>query len=86
VKCQHEGCDREGILCQLDDNEGDEGEYFCGEHAFEAGYCACCGRFWGGIESFEFGNGLCDNCRDSGDYGDFDEDEDYMDFDIDEEG
>lgn len=43
-------------------------EHLCCDHAFKSGYCICCGEFCGGIEDFDFGNGLCDNCKDSADY------------------
>lgn len=38
-------------------------EYFCPTHAFDNGYCKGCGRFFGGIESFDFGSGYCDDCQ-----------------------
>ena len=39
-------------------------EYLCSQHRDIEGYCWGCGRFCGGIESFEFGkySGFCDNC------------------------
>lgn len=66
-KCEHEGCTSEAIACQLDDDFFDDkvSEWLCPEHAHEAGYCMVCGRFWGGIESFDFLHpGYCDNCWD----------------------
>jgi len=73
MPCEHDGCVRVGNPCYTNacdiDGEGPNG-YWCPEHSQEAGFCYLCGLFWGGIESFEFGNGLCDNCRDSGDYDD----------------
>lgn len=88
-KCQHEGCTEEGNPCYLDDDLLADPqrvtEYLCCNHAPEHGYCWCCGRFFAGIESFDFGNGLCEDCRvellelepdeedmDYGDYGDVD--------------
>jgi hypothetical protein len=70
--CQHEGCTETGSPCFLnawdDDEDGDApAEYYCAEHARDAGYCFVCGLFRGGIESFEFGDGRCDNCRESSD-------------------
>ncbi len=38
-------------------------EYVCSTHHHATGYCYGCGQFFGGIESFEFGNGLCDDCN-----------------------
>lgn len=75
-KCEHDGCFKDGsVECHLNDYEtwiannhvGDVPimtEYFCREHAYENGYCTCCGDFWGGIESFEFDNPLqvCETC------------------------
>ena len=40
-------------------------ENFCCDHAFTNGYCICCGDFWGGVEDFDFGSGLCDNCKEA---------------------
>lgn len=70
--CEHEGCNREGSPCFLnaDDKGDDPNGYYCFEHAQEAGFCYLCGMFWGGIESFDFGDGRCDNCRSEGDYDD----------------
>lgn len=81
-KCEHEGCLASGsVVCRVPDNPelaasgkpiydsmGIEViENLCPDHAYEAGYCACCGDFWGGIESFDFDNPsmLCENCRDA---------------------
>jgi hypothetical protein len=55
-------------------------EVLCGEHASLAGYCRCCGDFWGGIDSFEFGHpGLCDQCHDQieADFAESEYEEDY---------
>lgn len=63
--CEHDGCDADAIPCQLDDDRCAERvtEWLCPEHAAEAGYCASCGDFWGGIDTFEFRHpGLCDHC------------------------
>jgi hypothetical protein len=80
MKCEHEGCDREGDPCYMEpwdsEPEGDgPNGHFCAEHAFEAGFCMSCRLFFSGIESFDFGNGLCDNCRNEFD-DDFYQDED----------
>lgn len=86
-KCERDGCMDDGCVdCRLpndahlnpDANIGEVIEHFCPDHAFKNGYCICCGEFWGGVEDFDFGNGLCDNCKDAidceqTDYSDFDE-------------
>jgi len=79
--CQYEGCEAEGFPCFMnawDAEDGGDGPngYWCSQHAPDAGFCACCGLFWGGIESFDFGNGICDNCRES-EPDDCDEPDDY---------
>ena len=72
-------CTKQGMPCWLDDDpEDDPNCYACGEHAQPMGFCACCGSFWGGIESFDFGNGLCENCN--AEFDDEDEDYDYLDY------
>jgi hypothetical protein len=64
MTCEHDGCDREGNPCFLLDDPPDKPSYhFCGDHAHEEGFCRGCGGFFGGIESFEFGYGLCDYCE-----------------------
>lgn len=62
--CERDGCEHEGIDCYLPD-DGPERPFavLCGEHAFESGFCKFCGSFWGGIESFEFGTGYCEDCE-----------------------
>jgi hypothetical protein len=66
TKCQHEGCEHDGFECRgfgVDEAEFPP-EFYCGEHAPEHGFCACCGDFWAGISSFEFLHpGLCDHCH-----------------------
>lgn len=71
--CEHDGCQRQAIRCRL---PNDVIRYFCVEHAPEYGFCYLCGEFWGGIESFDFGPGYCENCameRDDDDWEDYDE-------------
>lgn len=68
MKCQHDGCEREGDDCYLPDYDRDtEADipdgYYCSEHAADYGFCPVCGEFWGGISSFEM-NGVCDYCHD----------------------
>lgn len=79
--CEHEGCTRDGLPCHepgghADDDDGPT-TWYCTEHAAEHGFCWCCGEFWGGVESFDFGSGLCEHCRDE--VGDDEEDEDWDD-------
>jgi predicted amidophosphoribosyltransferase len=63
MTCEHEGCTDEGDPCFLTDDPPDTPSYhFCAEHAFEEGFCPVCGTFWGGIESFDFGPGVCEHC------------------------
>lgn len=62
--CGHDGCWQRGNPCYLE-MDAPPSEYGCHEHAHIMGYCRWCGQFWGGIESFDFGNGLCDHCRDA---------------------
>lgn len=81
MKCDHEGCAREGDPCYLPADERDDPSYhYCAEHAPEEGFCYGCGEFWAGIESFDFGPGLCENCcGDLNEENGFDEDEDGSD-------
>lgn len=45
--------------------ERDPDERLCRDCAAKAGFCRCCGEFWGGIDSFEFTHpGICDHCAD----------------------
>lgn len=92
MKCQHEGCEDEGIECYLSAYDTgkprteatEPDEYFCAEHANAHGYCWGCGDFWAGVETFDFNpRGLCDNCKDDPDLAvnPDDEDDDY-DFDL----
>ena len=64
-ECDFPGCHREAMPCWLPDDLDQPSEYLCLEHARQAGYCAGCGRFSAGIESFDFGRypGYCDNCQ-----------------------
>jgi predicted amidophosphoribosyltransferase len=63
MTCEHEECTAEGQPCFLIDDQPDTPSYhFCAEHAFEEGFCPVCGTFWGGIESFDFGPGICEHC------------------------
>lgn len=65
VLCDVQGCTEQGYPCVLyvpEENEEHQ-ETLCGTHALEHGYCPGCGNFWAGVESFDFGPGLCENCR-----------------------
>jgi hypothetical protein len=71
-KCMYEGCDKTEYLTVLynpwvdDDDEGSEnGDTYCSEHVPDC-YCAGCGHFSAGIESFDFSpiKGLCSECVD----------------------
>lgn len=70
-KCEHEGCLSSGeVVCHIPcipDATGVEAtEHLCYDHAYEFGYCVCCGDFCGGIECYEINNPshLCENCKD----------------------
>lgn len=64
--CEHEDChERENLVsCYLPDSDqdGKPDNLFCTMHASRAGFCYGCGTFWGGVESFDFGPGLCEHC------------------------
>lgn len=61
-RCGHKGCWRKGDECFLEQHESPD-EYACWDHAHDMGYCFMCGQFWGGVESFDFGGGLCEHCK-----------------------
>lgn len=60
-QCQHQDCNNQGIAYQYP-YEG-ESVICCYLHAKQAGFCPSCGGFFGGIESFDFGNGICEECE-----------------------
>lgn len=62
--CWHLGCKEYGIKCI--GLQADEAEFYCSGHAIEHGFCAGCGIYSAGVESFSFGDfpGLCSNCAD----------------------
>lgn len=92
MKCEHEGCEiTDTTECQSQDYE--DGaiiiSHYCTEHAYEHGFCYCCGEFWGGIEGFDFNNPthLCEHCYDAlrdEIEDDYDDEEDYYPFDLDD--
>ena len=68
--CQVEGCENKGIPCVLrwfNDEIGryqTDVDYFCQDHCFEMGFCYKCGRFWAGVEDFEFSDTrMCPECE-----------------------
>lgn len=71
--CNEAGCPRSGGLvpCYLSGDRYDG--HYCSEHAHANGFCHGCGNFWAGVESFDFGNGYCENCRYdfTDDYGEY---------------
>ena len=75
-RCWDKGCKNPGEPCTLQGYTDDEEEqiyWYCAEHSQKHGFCWGCGHFWGGTESFDFGNGLCSNCDESEeDYNDED--------------
>jgi hypothetical protein len=71
-QCWEPGCDERGFGCWLPDDWETPNGYYCGEHAVTNGFCAGCGYFSAGLEAFDFGNGLCEQCR--SDIGDDDPD------------
>lgn len=91
--CEYPGCTEPGYPCSLNDDLLAEPqrvtEYLCATHASERGYCWGCGRFWAGVESFDFRpSGLCDDCQAERDYdagADEEEDEDGFGYDFDDE-
>lgn len=84
--CGCEGCDKTvTTACFYPDNETEEPDhYYCYDHAFDQGFCYGCGRFYAGIEQFDFpefwGNvrGYCEDCSDEikTSCGEYDEDKD----------
>jgi len=79
-RCTHEGCWKQGFPCFMEMYTETPDEYACSDHAQQMGYCVGCGQFWGGVDSFDFGTGLCPQCRDQieADSPDYDaEEEEY---------
>ena len=66
-RCQHKGCNAPGMVYRYPSEEYNlpsETGFYCLSHAKGAGFCIGCGRFWGGVESFDFGDsGICDDCQ-----------------------
>lgn len=80
-RCWHKGCTNRAEPCVLqaystdDEDDVDQIYWYCDEHCQQHGFCRGCGYFWGGTESFDFGNGYCSNCRDEFEDDYYDEDE-----------
>lgn len=63
--CQEEGCTSNATTpCYYEWSNAEPDAWFCPEHIAKNGFCASCGIFSAGWESFDFNpNGLCDNCQ-----------------------
>ncbi len=65
--CNEPGCSAQGMACYLDWIHEEPEDWYCPEHAPKNGYCAGCGQFSAGFESFDFAPagmaGLCDACQ-----------------------
>ena len=61
--CQHPGCQEEGLPCYSASGDEESSGFYCLEHRQEHGFCYSCGLLWGASEFFDFGNGVCVNCR-----------------------
>ena len=89
IVCQSPGCQEEAIECRIKPGSVVD-DHLCPQHASEAGYCACCGDFWAGVNSFDFAkSGLCEHCEaeleaESEEIDDDDIDDDTDDFDDDD--
>ena len=66
-QCEHPDCDSQGMRYKyprMDNQSEPETAIYCLRHVWQGGFCFCCGGFFGGIESFDFGDrGLCDECE-----------------------
>lgn len=67
VVCQHEGCEsKETSPYYMSPLDTEPHAYYCGEHAYEEGFCTGCEQFLMGFESFDFSPGrrigLCAGC------------------------
>lgn len=62
--CDQRGCPNAGQPCWLSDDDVETPSFhYCWDHMAEQGFCVGCGRFWAGIERFDFNpRGLCENC------------------------
>jgi hypothetical protein len=63
-QCGHEGCDQRGEPYYHHALDVEVGEWRCGAHAYDAGFCQGCGAFCAGMESFDMSrSGLCYECE-----------------------
>jgi hypothetical protein len=66
--CNQEGCTRDGsVECTEPCGPGEEERisHYCPEHCTDNGFCWYCGRFWAGVNAFDFNPaGLCPDCKD----------------------
>jgi hypothetical protein len=77
--CEHEGCEKQGEPCYINQHDLEPNGYYCDDHKREAGFCPGCNLFWMGWESFDFSpTGLCELCADelADELDDFEEAED----------
>lgn len=85
VKCGHieNGiqCEQDGNPCYLNPFDPEPNGFYCYEHSHDEGFCPMCNIFWAGVESFDFGRGLCPNCQDEIDAEEHDWD--YSEYDAD---
>lgn len=70
----HDGAPCAALGYEVYNTDNEPAGYYCPEHALQLGHCALCGHFWGGIESFDFGSGLCEHCESEVDDGIDDDD------------
>jgi len=61
--CQHKDCQEVGYTYTHPGTNPPETVFYCANHAQAGGFCYSCGGFFGGMESFDFGDGLCDDCE-----------------------
>lgn len=63
-ECQHEGCEERGTPYYYNQLDAEVGAWYCDQHVYEGGFCAGCGYFCAGFESFDFSkSGLCESCE-----------------------
>lgn len=64
--CELAGCRQPATACYYPDTDlmvSRPDAMLCVDHAFAAGFCWGCGRFWAGLESFDFNrHKLCPDC------------------------
>jgi len=62
--CEECGTTKGLVDCWLFNYETGKEQHwtYCVDCAPKQGFCWACGQFWGGVESFDFGPGYCENC------------------------